>query len=92
MFCSEKDRLIINSSKIKDCDVNNIYFVPFVMDTYGNFGKDALDFLRRLARQLSDQDLYGKSFDQILEELIINLSFTLQNMIASQLSSFPGCR
>jgi hypothetical protein len=44
--------------------VNNIYFVPFVIDTYGAFGKDALDFLRRLARQLSDQDLYGmKIFD-----------------------------
>ena len=76
----------------KTCDANNVYFIPFAMDTFGNFGLDALYFINCMAGQLSNLDLYGKGFEEVKRVLLTECSFTLQNMMACQLASFAGCR
>ncbi len=45
-----------------------------------------------LAGQLSNLDLYGKGFEEVKSDLLTKCSFNLQNMMASQLASFAGCR
>ena len=76
----------------KNCESNNLHFIPFVLDTFGNFGPDAMYLVNCIAGQLSNLDLYGKGFEEVRRDLLTDCSFTLQKMIACQLASFAGCR
>ena len=62
---------------------NNVSFIPFIMETFGGFGLDAIAFTKRLATQASRHR--GTDYKTEKKHLFQKLSLTLQRGIAKML-------
>jgi len=61
---------------VKDCETKGIDFIPFVLETYGAFGKEALCFLKKITRIISNRS--SLSFVSVFSDSIRSLSVALQ--------------
>lgn len=64
---------------------NNVSFIPFIMETFGGLGTDAIMFIKRLATQAARHR--GSEYKTEKKHLFQKLSITLQRGIASMLIS-----
>ena len=64
---------------------NNVSFIPFIMETYGGLGIEAIGFIKRLATQVARHR--GTSYIDEKRHLFQKLSLTLQRGVAIMLTS-----
>ena len=68
-----------------DSYINNVSFIPFIMETYGGLGIEAIGFIKRLATQVARHR--GTSYRDEKRHLFQKLSLTLQRGVAIMLTS-----
>jgi len=64
---------------------NDVSFIPFIMETYGGLGVDAIAFIKRLATQVARHR--GTEYKTEKKHLFQKLSLTLQRGVAKMLTS-----
>jgi hypothetical protein len=79
-----KERELHKRNQYKDVLLNSSpYFIPFIMDTVGNIGKVAIDFLMTLSREVSKI-----SKDDFVKCFIDGLQIVLYKGLSDQSVSF----
>ena len=64
---------------------NNVSFIPFIMETYGGLGIEAISFVKRLATQVARHR--GTEYKMEKKHLFQKLSLTLQRGVARMLTA-----